>query len=275
MVIRIGVVLICVYDARKTMGKIIAIGGGDIGRPREGGGFYPVETTAIDKEIVAQTGKRNPALLFLPTASGDSKDYAALVQRHFSRLGCTVDTLYLLENRPPSNEIEQRILAADAVYVGGGNTLRMMTLWRKLGVDDMLRKAYGQGVVLSGVSAGSICWFSYGNSDSRSFTSGSNQLIKVAGLGLIDALHCPHCDVEEHRQADLRRMMKTTHRLVAIALENCCALEVIDNQFRILQSKPHAKAYKLYWRKGQYCQEEIPCKREFEAVEVLLRKETR
>src|SRR5690606_6160908 len=113
--------------------------------------------------------------------------------------------------------------SSDIIYVGGGNTLKMMTIWRRMGVDTLLKKAYRKGIILSGVSAGAICWFSYGNSDSRKFTSRSSQLIKVRGLELIPALFCPHYDVEKHRQNDLRKMMMKTPKIVAIALDNCCA----------------------------------------------------
>jgi len=253
------------------MGKIIAIGGGEIGRPHESGGFYPVETTKIDKEIIKLTGKQNPKLLFIPTASGDSEGYFKTIKKHFSKLGCRVDVLYLIGQKTSKKQLEEKILSTDIVYVGGGNTLSMMTLWRKLGVDKILKTAHESGIVLSGLSAGSICWFNNGNSDSRKFSSGSNQLIKVKGLGLIKASHCPHYDVEKNRPEDLKRMMKKTPG-VAIALENCCALEVVDSKFRILKSSPKAKAYKIFWKKGNYYKEEIPLKKEFGDLEILLGK---
>lgn len=254
------------------MGKIIAIGGGEIGRPHENGGFYPVETTSIDKEIIRQSGKANPKLLFIPTASNDSEEYFKVVKKHFTKLGCSVDVLYLIKDKLSKKQIEYKILTSDIVYVGGGNTLRMMTLWRKIGVDTILRKAYKNGVILSGLSAGSICWFRFGNSDSRKFTSGTNKLIKVTGLGLINALNCPHYDEEEHRQNDLKRMMKTTKKIVSIALENCCAIEIIDNKFRIIKSKPGAKAYKIYWKGRKYFKEEIISKKEFECLDTIINK---
>ncbi|MCK5061315.1 Type 1 glutamine amidotransferase-like domain-containing protein [Candidatus Parcubacteria bacterium] len=254
------------------MGKIIALGGGEIGKLHENGGFYPVETTPIDKEIIIQTGKKNPKLLFIPTASSDFKGYFEVVKKHFSKLGCKIDVLYLIKEKLSKKQIEDKILSTDIIYVGGGNTLKMMTLWRKLGVDKILKKAHKRGIVLSGLSAGSICWFKCGNSDSRKFTSGSNQLIKVTDLGLIEALHCPHYDTEAHRQKDLKRMMKTTSKIVSIAIENCCAIEIIDNNYRILKSKPDAKAYKIYWKQGKYFKEEIPSKKEFENLNDLLKK---
>ena len=246
------------------MRKIIAIGGGEIGRPHENGGFCPVETTAIDKEIIRLTNKPNPKLLFIPTASNDSFGYYEIVTKHFSKLNCLIDVLYLLKENLSQKQIEDKILSSDVVYVGGGNTLKMMTIWRKLGVDNILRKAHNKGIVLSGVSAGAICWFKYGNSDSRKFSSGSKQLIKVRGLHIIDALLCPHYDVETHRQSDLKRMMKITLNIVSIALDNCCALEIIDNTYRIITSKPTAKAYKIYWRRGGFFKEEIEVTKNFQ-----------
>ncbi len=256
----------------KPSRKIIAIGGGEMGRPHENGGFYPVETTAIDQEILIQTAKKNPNLLFLGTASSNAKGYFDVVNKHFSKLGAKVSNLDLSDKTLNSKSIRQTILSADAIYVGGGNTLKMMTIWRRMGVDKMLLEAHRKGIVLAGLSAGSICWFSYGSSDSRRYSSQSTKLIKVQGLGLIQALHCPHYNIETHRQKDLKRMMKSTYKLVAIALDDCAALEVIDDQYRIIRSNKTAKAYKTYWKKGEYIQEEIPVSKEFKDLNSLVSK---
>lgn len=251
--------------------KIVAIGGGEIVKPNNSGGFDPAETTTIDKRIVELTEKANPKLLFIPTASGDSKDYFEKVKVHFSSLGCSkVDGLFLDDYQSPE-EIEEKILGYDAIYVGGGNTLRMMNAWKRTGVDNALKKAAMQNIVLSGLSAGSICWFACGNSDSRKFTSGSDKLIKVTGLGLIEALHCPHFDAEPHRQADLKRMMQRTPKLIAIALDDCCALEVIDDKYKIVKSKESAKAYKAYWKSKNYIVEEM-ANHDYQTLGQLLKK---
>lgn len=255
------------------MGKIIAIGGGEIGRPKEeGDGYYPIETTSIDIEILRLTNKKNPTLLFIPTASYDSQNYYEVVKKHFTNLGfSSVTPLYLSDKSLTRNHIKNTILSHDAIYVGGGNTLRMMNIWRKMSVDKILKLAHKRGIVLSGLSAGSICWFSCGNSDSRKFSSGSDKLVKVTGLGLIDALLCPHYDTEPHRQADLKRMTKSTSK-VAIALDNCAAIEVIDNAYRIIKSKPSAKARKVYWKNGKYFIEEIPAIKSYTDIGKLTQK---
>ena len=240
------------------MATIIAIGGGEIGRPHEDGGRYPVETIPIDREIIASSRRPRPRLLFIPTASGDSRGYADVVEEHFTRLGCSVEPLYLLGSSPDHAYIKDRVLSSDIIYVGGGNTLKMMTAWRRLGLDSILRQAHAEGIVLSGLSAGALCWFSKGSSDSRRFTSGNDALITVTGLGMIDALACPHYDVEPARPASLEKMMKRTSRLVAIALENCSAIQVVDDTYRIITSSPDARAYRTFWKGHEYHHEPLP-----------------
>src|SRR3989338_40723 len=226
--------------------KIVAIGGGEIGRPG-----FPIETEKIDRRIIRLSGKIHPRLLFIPTASSDSEGYVRVIKNYFGkRLGCSVSTLFLLRKKISRAEIRRQITRTDIVYVGGGNTLAMMTRWRKFGVDVLLRKAAQQGIVLAGVSAGAVCWFRQANSDSRKFNNPHAGYIKVRGIGLIPALCCPHYNVERGRQAALKKMMKKTPG-VAIALDNCAALEVVDGTYRIITSKPEASGYKVFWKKGK------------------------
>jgi dipeptidase E len=140
---------------------IVAIGGGEI-RTRG--------TAPIDRGIIRLSNKKNPKLLFVPTASSDSERYWKHVQEYFGDfLKCKTDVLFLVREQPSREQIRTKILSADIIYVGGGNTLQMMRLWRRLGVDKLLKAAYENGTVLAGISAGSICWFESGHSDSMSF----------------------------------------------------------------------------------------------------------
>jgi len=249
------------------MQKIIAIGGGEIGRPG-----FPVETTSVDKEIIKLTGKKNPKLLFIPTASSDSEGYYKTVEKHFGKkLRCKTDVLYLIKSKQFKKEIENKILNSDIIYVGGGNTSKMMKTWKKNGVDKILVKACKKGIVMSGLSAGSICWFKYGNSDSRKFTDPDADLIRVKGLGLINALHCPHYNIEAYRRPDLKKMMRKTSG-VAIALDNCSAIEVVDDKYRIILSKKTANAYKVYWKKNKFYEEIIRKDKKFNLLSELLAK---
>lgn len=132
------------------MKKIVAIGGGGIGRPGT-----KAETVSIDKEIIRLTGKKHPRLLFIPTASSDSPTYYPVIQKYFGKqLGCKTDVLYLINKELSKKEIERKILSSDIVYVGGGNTLKMLRIWKTQGVDKILKKAWDKGIVLSGLSAG-------------------------------------------------------------------------------------------------------------------------
>ena len=242
--------------------KIIAIGGGNVRKN---------ETLLIDQEIVSVSGKKEPKLLFIPTASLDDVAYIKIIDEHFTKLGCVVDTLCLITQRPSLDEIGTKVMAADIIYVGGGNTLRMMNLWRKLGIDKLLIAAQSQGKVLCGISAGSICWFSAGNSDSRKFKNPQADYIKVTGLGIIEALHCPHFDSESERKQSLKKMLKN-YPGVAIALEDCTALQIVGDAYRILKNKPDSKAYKIYWQAGVFHEESISIQENFRALSGLLKK---
>jgi len=250
------------------MGKIIAIGGGEIGRPNT-----KIETKKIDSEIVRLTESNKPRLLFLPTASSDSILYFNVVKKYFGdKLKCNIDVLYLIKNKYSKKEIEDKIFSADIIYVGGGNTLKMMSCWKKLGVDKILKVAYkNKKIVLSGLSAGAICWFKYGCSDSLRMVDDTASLIRINGLNFIPALFCPHYDVEEDRKICLKKIMKKTSG-IAIAVDNCCAIEIINEQYRIISSKDTANAYKVYWKNGKYFENTILKCKEFNSLKTLLRK---
>ena len=247
------------------MGRIVAVGGGEIGRPG-----HPVETLPIDREICRLSGRRRPRLLFLPTATRDSPLYVRTVEEHFrGRLGCEVEVLYLYERRPGAGGIRRQIDRAEIIYVGGGNTLRMMKRWRAFGVDRMLARAYSAGCVLAGVSAGAICWFAQGSSDSRRTVDPDAPLIRVRGMGLVNATFCPHYHSEKDRVGHLRELMGRTPG-VAVAVDNCCALEIVDGRYRVITSATGAAAYVTYWRAGRYHEEQVRKTTAYRDLEDLL-----
>lgn len=247
------------------MGKLVAIGGGSIAER---------ETLAIDREIVSLTGKDHPSALFIPTASGDSPEYWQSFQELYGQeLGCKTDVLYVLGVSPTTEELEQKILSADLVYVGGGNTLKMMRRWRMLGVDRVLREAYREGVVLSGLSAGCICWFSWGHSDSMAFyRPDSWRYIRVRGIGLVDTLVCPHFDGEslgvKRREAFEQDVRKRTG--VGVAIDDNCAIEIVEGMYRVITSTTGASVYKLLSRSGELTTQRIAPNEEYEPIDRLL-----
>jgi dipeptidase E len=250
----------------KRMPKtIVAIGGGEI-RTRG--------TAAIDREIIRLSNKKNPKLLFIPTASSDSEIYWRHVQEYFGKfLKCKTDVLFLINEQPSKEQIRRKVLSADIIYVGGGNTLMMMRLWRRLGVDKLLIAAYEKGTVLSGISAGSICWFDSGHSDSMSFYNPQKwKYINVKGLGLIKGIHCPHYNGMTRgipRRKHFREMIRKTGG-IGIALENNCAIEFIDGRFyRVISSKSYARAYRVYKKGREAVAEQILQQEQLTPVESL------
>jgi dipeptidase E len=169
-----------------------------------GGGGFSMEPAnlALDDYVLSLTGRPRPRVCFVPTASGDSVVYVCSFYAAMARLDCTPTHLPLFQRgeRP----VRDHLLAQDVVYVGGGNTANLLAVWRVHGVDTALREAWERGVVLTGVSAGSICWFESGTTDS--FGPALQPL--RGGLGLLPGSHSPHYDGEPARRP-------TYHSLVA------------------------------------------------------------
>lgn len=253
------------------MGKIVAIGGGEIKDAKTG----KLETLLIDKEIVRLTGKAHPRALFIPTASGDAEGYVANFEYVYGKkLGCKVDVLRVVKSPPAYTEMEKKILSADIIYVGGGNTFRMIKCWRKHGIDKILRKAYDSGIVLSGLSAGAVCWFRYANSDSSKDWKHKPwaYYLRVSGLGFVPAtLSVHHIREKRKRITGIRRQMQRTPG-VGIALDDCCALEIVDGEYRLIASKKNVCAHKVYYKNGRTAYDKIPVKREFSPMDDLLEK---
>ena len=245
------------------MGKIVAIGGGVL---REG------DTDGIDKFILELSGKDNPNVLFIPTASYDSPEYTETFTEAFGELGCAVDVLNLLGRNPSVSDMEGKILSPDIIYVGGGNTLKMMRRWRRLGVDSLIRQAWDSGAVLCGVSAGAICWFDWGHSDSMAFYDEDDwNYVRVAGMGLIKGLACPHYDSDTKgvpRRADFHGMM-LKHSDPGIAIDNRCALAVLDDTYRVISATETAGAYRLTKDRGSVIEEPIAQSENWEPIENL------
>ncbi|BBF43897.1 peptidase E [Lachnospiraceae bacterium KM106-2] len=223
------------------MSMIITIGGGEIAAK---------ETLVIDQFVVSQSGKTHPKLLFLPTASNDAAGYIEIVQQIYgTTLGCQVDSLCLLHSNPSQTEIEDKILSADIIYVGGGDTVFMMKCWEEQGVTPYLKKASQQGTVLAGLSAGSLCWYQKGHVDSDPITNkeGWWDSRPCNFLNLIPAIHCPHYNHKNHERFDLSMKKES---LPGIALEDNTALVIKDNTYKILKSDPTRHAYLLHNETG-------------------------
>jgi dipeptidase E len=244
---------------------IIAIGGGEI-RTRG--------TAPIDREMIRLAKKKHPMLLFIPTASSDSDRYWKHIQEYFGEfLKCRTDVLFLVKERPSREQILRKISSADIIYVGGGNTLLMMRIWRRLGVDHLLEAAYENGTVLAGISAGSICWFDSGHSDSMSFYNPRKwKYINVRGLGLLKGIHSPHYYSMTRgipRRKHFREMIRKAEG-VGIAIENNCVIEFIDGRFyKVITSRSYAHAYRVHKNRGKVVAERISQEKQLAPIESL------
>lgn len=232
------------------MSTIVAIGGGEL---------KDLETLLIDKEIIRLARKKKPRVLFIPTASSDALGYCETFRTVYGKkLKCQVDELLLIRGKLSKKIIAEKVLSADIIYVGGGNTLKMLRIWRKHGVDVLLKQAYKKGAILSGLSAGALCWFRYGSSDARSFSEGKEfSYMRVRGLDLIPATVSPHHIREKTRDSGLVKVMRRTPG-VGLAIDDNAALIIENNQYRIITSTSAAKVRKIFVKTRKAVWEILP-----------------
>ena len=210
--------------------QIIAIGGGTFATERG--------KSILCDYFVRQTGKRNPSVCFMGTATGDADVHIVRWYSVFSKLSCKPTHLSLFH---PPKDLAAFVLAQDAIYVGGGNTKSLMALWREWKLDRILRKAWRQGVVLGGVSAGSICWFEQGLTDSV-----PGKLTVLPCLGLLGGSNCPHYDGEPKRRPAYERLIRQGKMKAGLAADNGVALHFIGKKLaHVVSSLPDVAAYRV------------------------------
>ncbi len=211
------------------MKQIIAMGGG--------GFSMEPDNLALDRYILEQAPKAAPAVCFLPTASGDADSYIVNFYKAFTTLECHPTHLSLF--RLPTADLESFILDQDIVYVGGGNTKSMMALWREWGLDGILRRAWENGIILAGLSAGAICWFEQGVTDSI-----PGSLRALPCLGLLRGSCCPHYDGNAERRPAHHRLINDGAIPSGYGLDDGAAVHFIDAALHaVVSSRPNAKAY--------------------------------
>jgi len=190
--------------------NIVAIGGGGFGRS--------LGSLAIEKYIVSLVPKKNPKICFIPTASGDNDLYKLNFYRAFSQLNCKTSHIDFFSR---TENLAEKVLNQDIIYVGGGNTKSMIAVWKEWNLDEILRKAYGNGVVMSGVSAGAICWFDKGITDSF-----ADKLEIIDCLGIVKGIACPHFDEEKEREPFVNKVIENQTIKSCICIEGNCALHI-------------------------------------------------
>ena len=223
--------------------------------PIGGGGFYrDPENLALEKYVLRQSGADNPRVCFVPTASGEPDHYVASFYSAFLKLGCRPSVLTFFKRTP---ELRSFMLNQDVIYVGGGNTKSLLALWRDWGAVEIMREAWELGVVLTGVSAGAICWFAQGVTDSF-----SDRLRPLACLGFLPGSCCPHYDGEVERRPAYHRLLSGNEIAAGVAIEDWTAVHFIGGEIhKVITSKRGARAYSLRAAHGSV--QEAPLEAEF------------
>jgi peptidase E len=205
-----------------------------------GGGGFSMEpdNLALDHFVLRLARRENPSVCFLATASGDAESYINSFYTAFRQLPCRPTHLPLFARTP---DLKRALLEQDVIYVGGGNTKSMLAVWREWEIPGLLRRAWEAGSVLAGVSAGAICWFETGVTDS--WGSG---LYPLPCLGLLPGACCPHYDGEVERRPALHRLIETGPIASALALDDGAAAHFVNGKLaNIVSSRPQARAYRV------------------------------
>ena len=198
------------------MRQVIAIGGGGFGRTKD--------SNLIEQYILDQSLKDQPNICLIPTATGDLNQYIVNFYSVFTKLHCNPSHISFF-NR--TIDLEKHISNQDIIFVGGGNTKSMLAVWREWGLDKILKSAYDSGVVMSGVSAGAICWFEQGLTDSW-----SSDLRMMPCMNFIPGNCAPHYDEEPQRRPTTKKLLQDGYINFMYGIEGGAALHFIDE-------KPH------------------------------------
>lgn len=222
-------------------------------RPRQivamgGGGFsMEPENPLLDRYVLSLTGSARPRVCFVATAAGDSDSYIARFHTAFSDHDCDHTDLQLFRPSSWPDELEAHVARQDLLYFSGGNTFNAITLWREWKLTPILRAAYERGAVMTGLSAGAICWFEQGSTDSI-----GRELGVLDCLGWLAGSMTPHYDGEAERRPSLHGFLRHARIKDGFAADDGAALHFVnENLERTVTSRPKAKAYRVEMHSGE------------------------
>ncbi len=218
-----------------------------------GGGGFSMEprNTLLDDFILGLTGRERPRVCFLPTASGDAAQYIANFHASFPPSRAEASHLPLFTRRP--GDPRDHLLGQEVIYVGGGNTANALLVWRRHGIDAILREAWERGVVLCGVSAGMICWFEASCTDSFGPLAALRD-----GLGFLPGSACPHYDGEIDRRPCYQAMVREGLPPGYAADDGAALLFEGTRLVEAISSRPNAGAYRVELVDGEILERELP-----------------
>ena len=229
--------------------KLMLIGGGDIGRSNT-----KYETKEIDERIVKLSNKENPNFLFIGLASNFSDSYYKVIKDIYKNLGCKTGKI---SNKTLTHieVVEEKIKNADIIYIGGGDTVKLVNILKENKIDKMLKEKLDTESVLVGISAGAISYLKSGLSDTEIINNISNNYVKVDGLGFIDYMFVPHFSSDSKKKKDLEKVLKNDKDSIALCTDDCAAIEIIDERINVVKSDENAKAYKAVYKDKLYLEE--------------------
>lgn len=201
-----------------------------------GGGFG----TAFIRYMAELTGKPRPRICYLPTASADRADGSISFFRNCAPLNVEahVQESFIASTRQ-NRGWDEVFLSMDGIVVSGGNTLNQQAIWKAQGIDVVLREAWDRGIVLGGASAGSLCWFEEGTTDSR-----PKELSIVQCMGFIKGSHSPHYDAEPGRRPLYQKLIGEGKMKPGYACDNDAGIYFEDNEVkRVVSTRAAAKVY--------------------------------
>ena len=219
------------------MKKMVLIGGGDIGR-----GNTAYETKEIDEEIVKMTNIDKPNFLFIGFASSFSDSYYDIIKKIYKNLGC--ETVYLKKKNIINNPdiVKDKISNADIIYIGGGDSIKLINEIKEYKLDILLKEAYKKGTILVGISAGAILLSKEGFSDSLILRNESNKHSFIEGINLNNLIISPHYNSSIEKTNELKEQIASRK---VYGLENCTALKIEDDKISVIKSNSEKNVYLL------------------------------
>jgi dipeptidase E len=193
----------------------------------------------LDDYVLGLTGAERPRVCFLPSASGDADHYIVRFYRAFSAVRCEASHISLFRREQGPEDLRRHLLSQDLIYVGGGSVISLLGVWRAHGIDRILREAWEAGVILCGLSAGSLCWFQ------EAVTGFHGAPQQLEGLGLLPFSNCVHYEPGSKRRDSYHRFLREG-MIAGYAAEDGAALHFTGQELsRVISSRPEARGYRL------------------------------
>lgn len=224
------------------MNKIIFVAGGSLDK-------------TFVQYVAGLTNRPNPKVCFVPTATGDSP--ITILNWYTNCEGLLLRPYVMrsfINSTTTPQTFEEIIMGMDAIIVGGGNTLNMMAIWKVQGIDLALRKAYENGIILAGGSAGSLCWFSAGSTDSR-----PKELTIVEGLGILNFSHSPHYLEETGRRPLYNELILSGKLKAGYACDDQAGLLFVNGEMKksVTRNENH-RNYFVSVKEGKIDEQVLP-----------------